>query len=250
VEWELLVRQQLERELLVRELLELMMRTTLPKRAVALIAGVTVAGAAALGARVGDLSRWTTADVVAMLALVVATAAVEQLSVRVPFGKETKHVTLTEAAFALALLLGARFSVLTMAVAIGIGVGHAMRNTAWHKLVFNVASWTLAMTAAELVFAATRPTSPVLAVTVAMASFFAVNASTVVGVIATASGRTFAQVFAPIARLEFVHATGNLALGLLAAGVWTIAPAAVLVAFPAAAVTALCYRAEAPVTPA
>src|SRR5205823_14637138 len=114
-------------------------------------------------------------------------------------------------------------------------------------LAFNVASWTLAVTAAELVYGSVRPTSPMLAVIVAMAAFFAVNSSTRIGVLAIVTGRAFAEVFAPIARLGIGHTGGNLALGLLVAGVWTVAPAAVLVAVPAAGFAAMRYRAVAPI---
>jgi hypothetical protein len=243
---ELMVRQLVVRQQLVLEPVELKMPTRVPKRAIALIGAVLAVGTGCIAMRLVDVSRWTAGDVLVAAALAALVAAAEQFSVRIPFGNETKHVTLTEAAFAAVLLLGVRASVLTAAVAIGFAIGHAVRGTAAHKLAFNVGSCVAAVTASEVAYAALHGVSPVLAVAAAMAAFSAVNASTVVGVIAFASGRTVGAVFAPIARLEALHAVGDLALGMLAASVWGVAPVAVLAAIPASAAIALRYRAKAP----
>ena len=103
---------------LVWERLELMtMRTNrLSKSALTLIAAVITAGAAAVAVRLPGAVRWTSVDLIALAALAAAGVLGEAFSVQVRFGRETKHVTLTETAYAAALLLGVRTSVLTAAV--------------------------------------------------------------------------------------------------------------------------------------
>jgi hypothetical protein len=68
-----------------------------------------------------------------------------------------------------------------------------------------------------------------------------------VGVIALATGQTFRETFAPIARIETAHAVGNTALGALAAAVWVTAPQA---APGLALVSALCFMAYRQLSPA
>ena len=229
------------REQLVRGLVELMtMRTksSLPTKAIAMIAGVIGAGAACLALRATDVTRWNATDLLALAAIALATAVGERFDLQFRFGEQTKHVTVTEASFAAALLLGVRPSVLTFGVVLGVVAINAIRGTAAHKAAFNVGSFALAITAAELVFAAAAPAGTLVAIVPAMAAFFAINAGTVVGVIALVEGRSFASVFAPISRVEFTHAAGNLAAGIVASSVLSAsaatAPVAVLVG-------ALCY---------
>ncbi|MFN2545737.1 MAG: hypothetical protein ABR600_14365 [Actinomycetota bacterium] len=203
---------------------------------------VVTAGGAALAVRLPQLGAWNARDLGALALLVAATIAGEQLHVAVRFGHQTKHVTVTEAAFAAALLLGVRASVLTLAVGIGVAAVYGARRVAPYKAAFNVGSYLAAVTAAELVFAAVRPAGMLMAIVPAMLAFFAVNASTVVGVIALSEGRSFLSVFAPIAHLEVGHTAVNLAAGVLLANVWLIVPVAlpVLAAIPPAALAA--YR--------
>ena len=221
------------------------MRTTLPKKAVALIAAVIFAGTASLAVRWVDATRWTVRDLAAMVALLAVTVVGERFSMRFRFGDQTKHVTMTEAGFAAALILGVRPSVLILGVAAGVVVTNAMRRTALHKAAFNVGSFALALTAAVAVYRVALPAGTVLAVAPAMAAFFVVNASTVVGVIALVEERSLLSVFRPIARVEYFSAAGNAAVGMLAASVWIAAPVLVLVAV-AAPVAAVAFSLAVP----
>jgi hypothetical protein len=251
---EQLVREQLERQHvvgqhLVRELMELMaMRTkrSLPTPAIALIAAVITAGVASVAVRLPELGRWTRTDVFALAAMIAVTALAERFALRFRFGAQTKTVTVTEASFAAALILGVRPGVLTLGAVAGIAAANAMRGTALHKAAFNVGSWTASVTAAELVFRAAYPTGAMVAVVPAMAAFFALNAGTVVGVIALVEGRSFASVFGPIARVEFVHAAGDTAAGIVAAIVLLASPATAPVAVLAGALCYGTYRRLAP----
>ena len=234
---------------MVRGLVELMTmgaHTGLPRRAVMLIMAVVAGGLAAVAMRLPELSSWTTLDLGAMLGLVAATALGESFTIKVRYGTETKHISLTESAYAAALLLGVRPGVLTVGAALGVAVVHTARGTASHKVAFNVASYAVALTAAEAAYAGTHGGSPLGAAALAMAAFFVVNASTVVGVIAMATGRRFVEVFAPIGRVETTHAVGNLVLGASAVGLWMLAPAAVPAVAGLTAVAFAGYRALSP----
>jgi len=236
-------RQHLVGQHLVRELVELMrtMKTTkrsLPTSAVAMIAGVIAAGAASVALRLPELGSWKAADL-GILALVAAlTLAGERFDLTFRFGEQTKHVTVTEASFGAALFLGIRPSVLTLGVVAGVVLTNAMRRTALHKAAFNVGSFAAAVTAMELVFHAAAPAGTLLAIVPAMACFFAINAGTVVGVIAAVEGRSFRSVFAPIARVELTHAAGNTAAGVVAV---SVLQASVATAPLAVLAGALCY---------
>jgi hypothetical protein len=194
------------------------------------------AGVAAVTIRIPGMRSWSTGDLVAMAALIGATLATEAFSVKVPFGTETKLIMLTDASYAAGLLLGARPGVLTIAALLGVGVSNVARGVAPHKAAYNVGSWLIAITGAELVYGALHGVSPLVAVSAAMGMFFVLNAGTVVGVIALVTGRSASETFAPIATVEGVHMVGNLAIGIFAAALWSTAPAAMpaLVAAPAA----------------
>jgi hypothetical protein len=209
----------------------------------ALVAGVIATGLAALAIRLPEMRSWTARDLGALGLLIAATIAGEQLHVAVRFGKQTKHVTVTEAAFAGALLLGVRASVLTLAVGIGVVAVYGYRRVATYKVAFNAGSYLAAVTAAELMFGALHPVGAAPAIAAAMGAFFAVNASTVVGVIALSEGRSFVSVFAPIAHLELGHSVVNLGVGILLANVWLYAPLALPVLAGAPLLTLAVYRA-------
>jgi hypothetical protein len=217
-------------------------RPRLSRPAVLLIVATVASGAAALLARMHELALWSTADLLAMGALIGATIVGESFSVRISFGRETKHITLTEAAYAAALLVGVRPGVLTVAVALGVGASNVARGTTPHKAVFNVGSWLAAVTAAELAFGAAHGAAPIVGVTLAMTAFFVVNAGTVLGIIALATGRSLAQVFRPLAAIETAHAAGNLVLGLAAATLWTVAPLALLALAGVSGLALAAYR--------
>ena len=234
----------MERQHLVRGLVELMTmaKRSLPTRAIVLIAAVIAAGAASVALRLPELSGWKRADLAALAAVAALTVIGERFSLRFAFGGQTKHVTVTEATFGAALLLGVRPSVLTLGVVAGAAVSNAIRRTALHKAAFNLGSFAAAVTAMELVFRAAAPAGSYLAIVPAMACFFAVNASTVVGVIAMVEGRSFASVFGPIARVEFTHAAGNAAAGIVAASVLQASVATAPVAVLAGALCLAGYR--------
>jgi hypothetical protein len=228
------------------ELMTMKTTTHMSRSAVALITGVIAAGIAAVASRLPELSTWSTADLMAMVGIVAATVLGESIAVKVRFGAETKNISVTESAYAAALLFGVRPGVLVIAAALGVAVAYTARGTAGHKVAFNAGSFAVAATVAQVVFASVQPVSPLLAAALAMGAFFVVNATTVVGAIALITGKTFADVMRPIARVEATHAVGNLLLGAMAVGVWTAAPVAIpaMIVLPVLALAA--YEALSP----
>src|SRR5919202_4717079 len=99
---------------------------SLPGPVRALIAAVVVAGAGAVAFRLPDVTSWSRGDVLAFVAIAMATVVGEQFTLQFRQRQETKNISLTDAVFAGALVL-ARPSVLTMAVGAGVIVGHGMR---------------------------------------------------------------------------------------------------------------------------
>ena len=122
----------------------------LPLPARTLIALVVAGGTGCVVANLPDLGRWSRADALAFVLLAVGVAIGEQFQLPVRFGSERLNLSLTEAVWVGALVL-ARASVVTMAVALGVFLGHALRRRAPFKVAFNVGQFVLALTAAELI---------------------------------------------------------------------------------------------------
>jgi hypothetical protein len=232
-------REFLECQLLVGKLVELMKMATNKKSESkdrlsgsirALIGTAIVTGAGTLALRLPDVTSWTRGDVLAFISIAMATVLGEQFTLQFRQRDETKNISLTDALFAGALVL-AKPSVLTMAVALGVVVGHGMRGWRAYKVAFNVGSFLASITAAELVYGAFNSSNPTrvstwLAAAAGMAAFFVVNSSSVILVIARAEGRTFMSVFAPIFGVEAVHSAANMAIGIAGAVMWSTGNAA------------------------
>src|SRR5206468_11801761 len=91
-------------------------------------------------------------------------------------------------------LVLARASVVTIAVAVGVFIGHTLRRRAPFKVAFNVGQFVLALTAAELIVGAVREPEVLgpmsfLAVGLGMAAYAAVNAGLVALAISQAQGK-------------------------------------------------------------
>jgi len=195
---------------------ELMTMTKrMSNRAIALITAVIGLGAVIVGMNVAQSVRWTGRDVAAFLAIAAVTTVGERFTWKFRFGEQTKNVTLTESAYAVALLVGIGSGSLVLGTVAGVLAANLLNRNAAHKTAFNMGSFALSVTAAIAVFHAVAPAGQYLAIVPAMAAYFAVNSGTVVGVIAAVEGRSFASVFSPIAGVELAQAAGNAAAGVL-----------------------------------
>jgi hypothetical protein len=200
----------------------------LPRRARILIALVVAAGAGCLAARLPEALGWGRGDLLACLALAAATAVAEQFPIRLPHGSDTETFSLTDAVWAAGLVL-ARPGVLTIAAALGVAAGQALRRLPPVKVGFNVGQFAVSLTVAEAVAAALGHTdAPALvAAGVGMAAFFLVNSSVLAELLAVLQGAGFLSAWLPPAFLNVVHWAGNLAIGLLGAWAWHRHPWAV-----------------------
>jgi PAS domain S-box-containing protein len=196
----------------------------LPGPARALILAITLAGVAALRARATEVGTWTRSDVVALLALTLATIVVEQFPLPLRHETETENFSLTDAVWTAGLLL-VRPGVLTFAAAAGTLIGQLGRRRVSYKVVFNVGQTVLGITAATAVFGVfgvSAPTQPRawLAGALAMSAYSLPNVAAVAAIIALVERKRFFCVLRPSLGLDVVHAAGNTALGIMAATAW------------------------------
>jgi hypothetical protein len=206
-----------------------MRRLTVPAQS--LVAMVAAGGVVCLLLRAPDLSHWGAEDLIVFLLLTIGVVVTEQFLVPLPFGTETLSLSLTEALWVGALIL-ARPSVVTMAVAAGVLMGHVARRRALHKLLFNAGQFLLALSAAQVAVNAIRSPGVLrpmtfVAVGAGMTIYAAINAGLVALVISLASGQSFESVILPPLPENALHFAANTALGLAALVVWHAAPGAI-----------------------
>ena len=209
----------------------------LPRSARLMVYAVAMGAVAVIGLRMAQVGAWTVKDVAAFVGLAAAIAVAEQFLIPLRHRTETLNFSVTDAIWTSALVL-TRPSVLTLAVAAGTLVGQGIQKWDGHKLAFNVGQYVLSITAAALVYNSFNPQGVVeprtiIGATLGMAAFFVVNACTTARVIAFVTERPFVSVISPTLGLNILHWAGNLAVGILAAVVYTVTPWAVpLVAVP------------------
>jgi hypothetical protein len=207
----------------------------------ALVAVTVVAGLVCLGVRWPGVARWSAADVLAMLAIAVATFLGEQLPVRLRHGSDdSEDFSLTDSVWAAGLVL-ARPSVLSVGLALGVGVGHGIRRVAPRKIAFNIGQFLVAITAAELV--ASMIGDRFAAGAVGMLVFFAINVSIVAAVLGAVDGTGFRRALMSPGLLNVAPAAGNTAIGLASAWIWLHEPGAVIVLAIPLAISFVGYRA-------
>jgi PAS domain S-box-containing protein len=223
------------------------MRMTLPRSVRLLIGGAVAAGLACVALRVPEIARWSVADVVAVGVVALATILAERSSIPLKHGSETVNFALTDGVWAAALLLVGP-GVLTVAVLLGVGLGQALNRWAAYKIAYNVAQFLIGITLAEVVAAklglAGGPADPTtwVAVLAAMSVAFVVNAAAIVLVVSMVQGKRFLDVLHPPLLLNVSHWIGNMALGILAAMLWSQHPAALILLSVPVGLAYLAYR--------
>lgn len=217
-----------------------------PRGARALILAVAVAGAGAILWRLPDVGRWTAPDLLAWIGLSVACALLEQFTVSIAHESETENYSLTDALWIPALIF-ARPSVLTLAVAVGVLVGHSARRWAWYKVAYNVAQFVLGITAAEIVFGlfdlpATLTVMHWVATAVAMLVYFSLNELFIAAVMSLVEGEPLRRLLVLPEGLNLLQAAGNFTIGLLAALVWSTGPVGIPLLVAPMVLSYLAYR--------
>jgi PAS domain S-box-containing protein len=227
----------------------------LPARVRLLILAVGLAGAASLAWRAPEITHWSRENIWGFMALAGAVTVAELFPLALRRRTEILYLSLTDALWTAGLVLilagssnSARPGILTAAVGVGTVLGQALRRRAVVKIAFNVGQYLLAVTVAEVIFAALHPHSPSdptvwLYATLAMAACFALNASATALVISWVEGESFPSVLLPPLTPNVMHWVGNLCLGVLISVTWTQAPSALPLMIVPLAVSYSAYRA-------
>jgi PAS domain S-box-containing protein len=201
----------------------------LPAAAQRLIASFAVLAFVAVLILIPEMRTWGPEELGAVLGLSLAAALSEQFTVAVAHRTETENFSVTDALWVPALIL-APPGVLTVSVLLGTLAGHAFRRWDWYKVIFNASQFTLAITAAEVVYHRfdLSPSEFTLMTwvgcAIAMSCYFAVNELSVALIISRVEGMSLREVVLLPGGLNLLHAGGNLTIGMLAALVWQAGP--------------------------
>lgn len=210
----------------------------LPAPARLLVGALAAAGAVALAAAVVQVLDAPVPALAAAIAIALASLAADRFTLSVSHGGDEEEFSLADAVRVAAIVL-AHPGAPTLGAAAGALAWQVARRLPAAKIAFNVGQVALALTAAELVWGlAARAPAPdetgawALAVAAAAAAF-TVNSTTVALIIALVRRAPFRGVLLGSLRVTALQWGGNVALGLLAALVWHVNPAGlVLVAVP------------------
>jgi PAS domain S-box-containing protein len=200
----------------------------------ALIIVVSAAGVAIIAGQVTAAIHWSQTELVAAVGLAAATLVTELFPLHLRHTTETATYSVTDVVWTAALVLAPR-SVLLIAVGAGVLSAQAIRGMPPRKVAFNVGQFVVAMWIAELVFSAIPHGGPLDAATwaaaiVAMAVNFVVNEALVGFVISLMEDEPVRSVVQPSFGLDCLHAIGNIAIGIMVAVMWALAPGGVFVA--------------------
>lgn len=215
-----------------------------PRRAKVLIAVVLLAGAGCIAFWLGDLGGWESADVIAFAVLAVGVALSELFQFELRYRTERVTYSITDALWTSALFL-VEPSALSLALVVGVVAGQAVQVWDLIKVAFNAGQFVLGITAAIGVyhlFGSPPVTEPVgwLAAATAMAAFQAVNTILMAAVISLIEREPFWRV--ALVPTGVLHWIGNMAIGILGALLWTVAPTGLPLLLIPLGVSFIAYR--------
>jgi PAS domain S-box-containing protein len=199
----------------------------------ALILAVTAAGIAVIAGQLHDAFRWTGPELVAAGALAVATLVTELFPLHLRHTTETATFSVTDVVLTAALVLAPR-SVVLGAVAGGVLAAQTARGMSLRKIAFNAGQFVTAMWIAEMVFGLIPHAGPLdpatwVAAAAAMSLNFLANEVLVGLVISLMEHEPLGSVVLSSFGLDVLHAVGNIAIGIVAAVMWGLAPGGVLI---------------------
>jgi signal transduction histidine kinase len=210
----------------------------------ALVAGVVGAGAALLVHWLAAIEDWSAGDAVACGGILLATAIAERFPLVLQLRGERDDYSLSDAIWAGSLLL-VEPSVLAVAATGGLLLGLGLRRQSPVKLAFNLGQDMLAISAALAVFGwlGSPPADSAAgwgAAALAMAAYRTVNTVIVGVLLALIERRPLSEML--LAGTSFAQWSGNVAIGLLGALVWTAAPLGLPLLLIPLALTVHSYR--------
>jgi PAS domain S-box-containing protein len=202
--------------------------------AAAMILALGVAGGLIVVQEVPRALQWTRIQLVAAIALTAGTMVAELFPLHLRHRTETETFSLTDALWTAALILAPASTVL-LAVACGVLLAQVARRLPPRKVAFNVGQFVLAMWAATALFDALPHSGALHAATWgaaagAMALRFVVNEGLVAGVISVVEGEPLKAIVMDSLALDVLHSVGNVAVGIIGAVMWELAPVGVVVA--------------------
>jgi len=215
-----------------------------PPGAKAVIAGVLVIGAGCTAFWLRGVSGWDSTDVVAFVLLALGVALGELFQFELRYRTERATYSITDALWTSALFL-VEPGVLSLALVVGVVVGQSIQVWDLVKVAFNAGQFVLGITAAIGVYTlfGTPPvTEPIgwLAAATAMAAFQAVNTLLMAAVISLIEREPFWRVaLVPTGALHWI---GNLAIGILGALLWVVAPTGLPLLLIPLGVSFIAYR--------
>jgi PAS domain S-box-containing protein len=200
----------------------------------ALILTVTAAGIAVTARQIPVALHWTGIQLLAAAGLTVATLVAELFPLHLRHRTETETFSVTDVVWTAALILAAP-STLLVAVAAGVLLSQAVRRQPLEKGAFNVGQFVMAMWVAQTLFrvipheGALAPATWVAAAA-AMSLNFVVNEGLVGLVISVTEREPVRGVVLDSLGLDVLHTAGDIAIGVISAVLWRIAPVGVVVA--------------------
>jgi len=205
---------------------------------------VLLVGAAGTAFWLRDVDSWETPDVVAFALLALGVALGELFQFELRYRTERVTYSITDALWTSALFL-VEPSVLSLALVVGVVAGQAVQVWDLVKVAFNAGQFVLGITAAISVyhlFGAPPVTEPMgwLAAATAMAAFQAVNTVLMAAVISLIEREPFWRV--ALVPTGVLHWIGNVAIGILGALLWTVAPTGLPLLLIPLGVSFIAYR--------
>ena len=197
--------------------------------------------------RIPEAATWTRSDVLALVGLALATLVTEQFSIPLRLGTETLNFTLTDATWTAGLIL-ARPSVLTAAVLLGVLAGQRLKRWDGLKIAFNLGTYVVGLTAAQVVYGALGPEGardPVAwgAAFAGMMAFAVANVLLISSIVAQVEGKPLSRLVSSTLTLELAHRVANTGIGVAFAFVRTVNPFIVPPVLLCLALTYLAYEA-------
>lgn len=190
--------------------------------------------------------EWSRSELLAFVGLLVAAAVTEVFCIPLRHGSETENFSQIDVVFTAGLLL-APHEILVLAGPLGCLIGEMARRFPPLKIAFNAGMYVLALTVARFsydILGVHNPSEPStwVAAAASMVLFMVLNEAAVGAVISSIERQPIATIVLPSLRITAIHSAGNIAIGILAAVLWSREPASlVLVALPFA-MTYAAYR--------
>lgn len=185
-------------------------------------------GAAVAAVQLPAVLVWQQTHIAAWAVLVIAMVVTEQFPISLLHREEGETFALTDSIWVAALILVPP-DVLLLAAAGGTLIGQIAQRVDVAKIGFNLGQYLVGLAAAVLVYRAvdlgpaTDPRTWAAAIA-AMSVFFLINTGSVALVIALVTRKRIGDVLLPTLGISVLHWTGNMAVGLLGAVLWVVAP--------------------------